>query len=105
MVISPVCSPMVSYALFHASGFSLSASPIRTITPPFSQSIAEKAFVRVAKGAETLPFPFSSFPFVVHVKEDNYVWPKKYYGNVRIKDVKAEVLVGNDLKVDFVQVN
>ena len=34
--------------------------------------------------------PFSSFLFVVEEKNGKYIWPKKYYGNIRVNDVAAQ---------------
>ena len=36
--------------------------------------------------------PFISFPFKVTKTEDRYIWPTKYYGNVREKGITAEIL-------------
>ena len=36
--------------------------------------------------------PFVSFPFLVNKVEDHYIWPIKYYGNVRVQGIKAEVV-------------
>ena len=36
--------------------------------------------------------PFVSFPFIVNKVEDHYIWPIKYYGNVRIQGISAKVM-------------
>ncbi len=36
--------------------------------------------------------PFISFPFRVNKTTDQYIWPRKYYGSVRIKGISAEII-------------
>ena len=38
--------------------------------------------------------PCFTFLFVIEEKNENYVWPKKYYGHVRIGDVETELNTG-----------
>ena len=34
--------------------------------------------------------PFFSFPFIVDGRNDKHIWPKKYYGNVKLNDIMTE---------------
>ena len=36
--------------------------------------------------------PFISFPFKINKTEDKYIWPIKYYGNVRQQGIVAEII-------------
>ena len=36
--------------------------------------------------------PFVSFPFRLNKKGDHYIWPIKYYGNVRQQGIEAEIV-------------
>ena len=40
--------------------------------------------------------PFTSFPFAVEEKDEKHVWPKKFYGNVRVNDVVTELIAVNE---------
>ena len=40
----------------------------------------------------TFDNPFISFPFKVNKSTDVYIWPIKYYGNVRIQGIKAQII-------------